>query len=139
MNYLTVFFLIAITVLSGCSDKAEESAKNVREGNRLLYASRIAEAKETYLKATELNPNNEEAWYGLGLTWMNERKYNKAIEYFDKAIALKSNYADAYYNSGQAWFYMGELRKACKNWKKAHELGKANIEDKLKKCNNFVN
>lgn len=131
--FISSLFVVAV-LFSGCVDKTEESAKNVREANRLLYGSRITEAREAFLKASDLNPENEEAWYGLGMTWMNEKKYQKAIGYFDQAIELKSNYTDAYYNRGQSWFYMGELRKACKDWQVAYDLGKPNMADKLKKC-----
>jgi tetratricopeptide (TPR) repeat protein len=106
----------------------------MREADRLLFGSRIEEARDVYTKAAELDPENEAAWYGIGLTWMNAEKWEKAIGYFDKAIALKSDYTDAYYNRGQANFYLGEVYRACEDWQVAYELGKPNMEDKLKRC-----
>lgn len=137
INVLTligVLILTAILATTACKDKVAESRKKVREANVLLYQSRFDEARELFEKATNLDPENPEAWYGLGLTWMNRQRYEKAIEHFSHAIELKQDYTDAFYNRGQAWFYMGELYKACDNWTKAWELGKPNMEDKLKKC-----
>lgn len=126
----TVFFLI----ISGCVDKQKKAVELIREADRNLYNSRIDEARELFTRATEFDPQNEQAWYGIGISWMNEEKWEKAIGYFDKAIQLKSDYTDAYYNRGQANFYLGEVYRACDDWQIAFELGKPNMEDKLRKC-----
>ncbi|MCF8364525.1 MAG: tetratricopeptide repeat protein [Bacteroidales bacterium] len=128
-------FLGALFFVLSCTDKAAESQKSVREANVFLYNSNLDKAFELFRKAVDLNPDNQEAWYGLGMVWMNKMKYEKAIGNFDKAIELKPDYMDAFYNRGQSWFYLGENYKACDDWKIAYDLGKANMEDKLKKCN----
>jgi len=127
--------LIGIFIFTlSCTNRSKESQKYIREGNIYLYGSNIERAYELFQKAARLNPENEEAWYGIAMTWINKMQYRKAIENFDKAIALNPVFMDAYYNRGQAWFYLGENYNACDDWKKAYELGKANMEDKLKKC-----
>ncbi len=127
---LTILFF----VVTGCTDKAAESQKYVREAHIYLYGSNNERAYELYRQAADLNPENEEAWFGMGMTWMNKRKYQKAIEMFDTAIQLNSRYMDAFYSRGQAYFYRGENFRACEDWKIAYDLGKPNIQDKLKKC-----
>ena len=127
-------FLSALMIAPACKDKSAESQKKVREANVMLYNSRYEESRQLFKEATKLDPSNAEAWYGIGVTWMNHQRYEKAIEYFTRAIGLKQDYTDAFYNRGQAWFYMGEVYKACDDWTRAWELGKPNMEDKLKKC-----
>ncbi len=129
--------IILISILlfaTGCTDKVKESQQYVRKANIDLYKSNIEGARVFFEKAAESNPDNEEAWYGIGVTYMNREKYQKAIEYFSKAIQLNSTYTDAYYNRGQAYFYLGEVYLACDNWKVAYDLGKPNMKDKLRKC-----
>lgn len=132
-----IFGMLMIGVLFllvACTDKTRESQKYAREADIYLYGSNIDKAYDLYQKAVELNPENEEAWYGIGMCWLNKMKYQKAIDLFDKAIELNANYMDAYYNRGQAYFYLGENYKACDDWNIAYDLGKPNMEDKLKKC-----
>lgn len=131
-GYLLLF---SIMFLMACVNNAVESQKSVRQADIYLYNSNIDKAFELYQKAADLDPENVEAWYGMGMVWMNKMKYQKAIGLFDKAIELKPDFMDAFYNRGQAWFYLGENYKACDDWKVAFDLGKPNMEDKLKKCN----
>ena len=130
----TIISVIILIFVSGCTDKVKESRKYVRKANIDLYKSKIMEARVLFEKAAELNPANEEAWYGIGVTYMNREKHQEAIQYFTKAIQLNSTYTDAYYNRGQAYFYLGEVHLACDNWKVAYDLGKPNMRDKLRKC-----
>jgi tetratricopeptide (TPR) repeat protein len=132
LGTLALFGIILLTF--GCTDKTLESQKYIREADIALYESRIEKARELFEKAAELNPENEEAWYGIGVTYMNREKYQTAIEYFGKAIELNAGYTDAFYNRGQAYFYLGEVYRACDDWHIAYDLGKPNMKDKLRKC-----
>lgn len=123
-----------LTVLSACTNKEKESQKYMREGMIYLNNSQLEVASTFFDKAVKLNPENEEAWYGLALVQMNHQKYQNAIDIFDKAIHLKPTYTDAYYNRGQCYFYLSARNAACDDWKKAFELGKPNMEDKLRMC-----
>ena len=120
--------------ISGCMDNEKKVAELIREAEKMLYNSRVESARDLYEEAAELDPDNPVIWYGLGVSWMNEEKWEKAIGYFDKAIELKSDYTDAFYNRGQAKFYLGEVYRACEDWQLAYDLGKPNMEDKLRKC-----
>lgn len=133
-NFSVLTFVIFSIIFNGCVDKEKRAAELLREAERNLYNSRIEQARKLFLEATELDPANAQGWYGLGLTWMNEEKWEIAIGYFDKAIQLKSDFTDAFYNRGQANFYLGEVYRACDDWRVAYELGKPNMEDKLRKC-----
>lgn len=134
---ISIFILSAIfsgLLFSGCVDKEKKAFELIREAEKMLYNSRVESARKLYQEAAELDPENPVVWYGLGVSWMNEEKWEKAIAYFDKAIELKSDYTDAYYNRGQSNFYLGEVYLACDDWQMAYDLGKPNIEDKLRKC-----
>jgi tetratricopeptide (TPR) repeat protein len=131
---LAGLLLLATIFLASCSDPMEESQRHVREGEVLLYQSKIDEAMEQYQEAARLNPENPQALYGVAIVLMNKGRFEEAIEQLDKAIAVKANYADAYYNRGQCHFYMGDRYSACDDWFKADSLGKPNLGDKLSKC-----
>ena len=48
-------------------------------------------AKESYLKAIELEPNYSDAIYNMGLVHTELREYNDAIECFKKIIEVIEN------------------------------------------------
>jgi tetratricopeptide (TPR) repeat protein len=131
-----LFSIIAILLITitGCKDKQFEAQRLVREGNLYLSRSQPLEARKYFEKALSYNNTNVEALFGMGMSYANKQQYAKAITYFDQAIELKPDYMDAFYSRGQAYYYKGELHKACKDWYKAFDLGKPNIQDQLKMC-----
>ena len=79
-------------------------------------------AIECYQKAIELNPDNANAYHGMGVAYEYKQDYDKAIECYQKAIELNPKDAVAYYNMGNAYYNKQDYDKAIECYQKAIEL-----------------
>ena len=92
-----------------------------------------------YIKAIELNPNNDEmsyinnngeklyfsnhhAYYNIGVYKAKLKDYNGAISSYNKAIELNPNYTKAYYNRGWSKDKLKDHYGAISDYIKAIEL-----------------
>jgi tetratricopeptide (TPR) repeat protein len=66
-------------------------AQSVQEGINHLYAQRYQSAKATFEKLLAANPNNIEANYWLGQTYIGENKLADAKSVYQKAAASSNN------------------------------------------------
>ena len=67
-------------------------------GQQLQRAGKLAEALQSYKRATSLDENYFEAQYCLGLAAFESRSFKVASTAWEKAIAIRSDSADARYN-----------------------------------------
>lgn len=136
MNFkiLSFFGFVLFLGISACTPPAEKAEEHYEMGKKLFYNNDPREALEEFEKGLKLVPNHDRLLFEAGNCYMNFRDYQTAINYFSKAIESNSKYADAYFNRGQCWFYLNDRAKSCEDWKKADQLGKANLQDKIKHC-----
>ncbi|MCP3929946.1 MAG: tetratricopeptide repeat protein [Bacteroidetes bacterium] len=92
-------------------------------------------------RAVELNPENANANFALGLVKLNQQQFKESIWYFNlAAIHLEGKDAEFHYERGIAFFMYGEYYQATKNFIRAMELDpgmkKANI--RLEDCYNAL-
>lgn len=78
-------------------------------------------------EAIELDPNNPNLFFNLGVVNQNEGKTDDAVDYYKKAIELKPDYGDAYMNLAVAILagekeIVDEMNKNLSNFKKYDEL-----------------
>ena len=59
---------------------------------------KLEEAKILYRKVVKFDQYNVKAFNNLGVIYMNEKNYKRAIMRFHDAIKIKSDYPDAHYN-----------------------------------------
>jgi tetratricopeptide (TPR) repeat protein len=59
---------------------------------------KLEEAKNLYRKVVEIDQHNAEAFNNLGVIYMGEKNYKRAIMRFNNALDIKHNYVDAHYN-----------------------------------------
>ena len=57
-------------------------------------------AIEFYLKANNLDPNNEEIYRNLGKSYLKIDNFKEAIKAFNNSLKLKSNNFDCHFNLG---------------------------------------
>ena len=83
---------ITITVLiAGLLGAANVMAQSVQEGINHLYAERDKSAKETFDKLVATNPNNLEAVYWLGQTYIAMEDVKSARDLYSKTLQANGN------------------------------------------------
>src|SRR5690606_10607984 len=82
-----------------------------------MHQEKFADAEKAFLKALEINNENEHAWFNLGLCYRELGKFQEAKESYQKAIALNPRYAEAHYNLGVlAELYLQDLELAVQSF-----------------------
>ena len=59
---------------------------------------KLEEAKILYRKVVKIDQNNVQAFNNLGVIYMGEKNYRRAIIRFNNALDIKHDYVDAHYN-----------------------------------------
>lgn len=95
-----------------------EAQKLLNEGNEFYKNDQDEQAIEAYKKAIELDPNNGEAYFRLGLAYMATGKREEAEESFKKSVDVYEKYlrnnqkdAQSYYILGQALVRLGNYQE----------------------------
>jgi tetratricopeptide (TPR) repeat protein len=84
----------AEALLRGATQAAPDfTAAWLTQGALLLEMNKHMESIAAYLKATELEPDNAEAWAGLGNAYGRSMYPEKAVEAFARAIAISPSKA----------------------------------------------
>ena len=70
---------------------AKLGAQTLQEGVNHLYADRFKNAEQTFQKLLAANPNNADATYWLGQTYLDKDDNDAARQLYDKALAANGN------------------------------------------------
>ncbi|MGA2192615.1 MAG: tetratricopeptide repeat protein, partial [Nitrospirota bacterium] len=73
-------------------------------------------------QAIELEPNNAQAWYNLGLAQHAGNELEPALTSFQQSVKINLWDADSYYFEGVCYQEMKELDKAIAIFQKALEI-----------------
>ena len=68
--------ILFVIILTQCSDKS--SGEYVQEGLKYLNKEEYDSARESFLKAIEIDANNPDGYYGLGGIYNYQKKFKKA-------------------------------------------------------------
>jgi tetratricopeptide (TPR) repeat protein len=74
--------VIAALIMSSCDDSA---ARYLQAGDKNFKAGLLSDAALNYRKAIQKNPGFGQAYYGLGLVYLEKKDYQEAYEMLDKA------------------------------------------------------
>lgn len=135
MNFKSLVVVFLAVLISSCGSQIEKSHKYFDAGLENFHYREYDLAISNFEKSLEYDSENFEAHFYIGNCLMNQRNYQLAIEEFTKAIEVNPKYADAYANRGHAYFYLNDSDNSCADYLKADELGKPNMEDKIRHCN----
>lgn len=95
-------------------------------GVALLDQGLTTEARESFTRAIEKNPEYEEAYYNLAVTFRNENPY-KAIDLFKKAIEIDPEYEIAHRELGWCLRQLMMLKDALHHLNKAIQLDNTDV------------
>lgn len=99
-----------------------EAEAYINMGNSFYFLGKYEEAKEQYLKATDIKEDNHEAWNNLGVTYFNLQNYKEAITCYKKAIEIKEDNHEAWTNLGLTYHDLKNYEEAIKSYNKAIEI-----------------
>lgn len=94
------FFCIGLVFLSTTLWAAGNLGKSdiaFSKGLLLFNDGKLEPAREEFLKAIQLNPENASADYFIGMTYFQSSQYLKAIPYFDRAIGKNESVAEPHF------------------------------------------
>ncbi|UKI41204.1 MAG: tetratricopeptide repeat protein [Candidatus Melainabacteria bacterium] len=70
------------------------------------------------MKAIELNENETDFNYNLGLLYLSQKRYDEALKYFNKVMEFDKNDANTHFNFGQIYLNLGTFDKAINSFKR---------------------
>lgn len=81
----------------------------------LVYADEGALSQ--YQKTIQLDPNDAEAYYNMGVVYYNEKKHNQSKAQYQKAIEIYPEFSEAYYGLGTVYYVEGKYEevRSCQN------------------------
>ena len=112
-----VLFFSALASLSAL-------AQNVQQGVNDLYAERYQSAKSTFEKLLAANPNNIEANYWLGQTYIANNDVNGAKAVYDKAATASNNAPLILVGQGHVELLQGKQNEAKQHFESAINASK---------------
>ena len=115
--------------------KPENSVAYISRGTlKFLHLHDYKGAIEDFDKAIELNPLDTIALQNRARLKSELRDYAGAMQDYSKIIELNPGSGKSYHARGRIkFFYMNDKSSACDDWKKADELGIADIKELLEK------
>lgn len=94
----------------------------INYGSALASQGKLAEAKQAYKTAAQLNPKSAIPVYNLGVIADKQNDYVTAIQLYQNAIALNPKLEDAYYNMGIDYVNLKKYPEAIAAFKKVLSL-----------------
>lgn len=108
----------------------DEKWDNAYVGKGVLYRKKgqLDKARENYLKAVELVPDNAEAFSSLLVIELMAKNDKKAVEFGEKAWKLRKDLPSIPANLAVAYHYLGDHKKRDEFFKHASEAGYNNLQ-----------
>jgi len=100
----------------------------LKHGFVLMNLDRLSEAKESYIEAIRVNPNDDMAHVLLANILHRLEEDESAIEHHKKAIAIDPLYAPHYFNYANTLYDLAKKDEALLNYKKSYELDSSLVE-----------
>jgi tetratricopeptide (TPR) repeat protein len=73
---------------------------------------------------TEVQPQEEAAWFSLGNAYAECERYTEAIESYKHALNINNNYADIWFNLGLMYSKVGQYNEAIGSFKQSVNIDK---------------
>ncbi len=99
---------------------------------------KVKEAETSYIKILSIDPGHIRSLNDIGVLYIHDGKYEKAVIYLEKAARLKPKYADPYYNLACAYSLQNMREKGMAYLIKAVETDK-NVREWIKEDRDLIN
>ncbi len=90
-----------------------------RRGLALCRLSRLEEARASFDRALQINPECTDAVNNVGVVLYRQKRYDESVAIFDEIIAKQPDYVRAWYNKGVVMNRLGRFRQAIDYYDKA--------------------
>ena len=120
LSFSIIIFVFLVT--SQCSSKSSDEL--VQEGIKHSEKGSYDKSFDSFLKATELDPKNANAFYGLGGIYNYRNEYEKAVQSFKTVIKLDPTHFNARYSLGFTYESLGKLELAKLEYERYRSLKK---------------
>jgi len=112
----------AVAERPGGVSEADRSVQLYLEGILHFNRQDYAKAEKAFVKATELDPNNFDAWIDLGNVYSAIGEFAKEFVAFQKAVRLRPNNDDARFSLASAYEDKGDFKAAATEYRQAVSL-----------------
>lgn len=113
----------ALVLAEGIAERNPDSAVAQRvHGMTEEKMGRMADAETAFRRALELNANDAETHYGLGVTLFRQRKFDDAGRHYERATQLDGRRAPYWNNWGCALLEAGQYPDAATKLRRALEI-----------------
>ena len=127
-NHENKNFIVAEKLYKEVLDTAPQNINCINYlGTLYAQTNRKTDAKEQFLRAIKLDPNNPFVNNNLGNIFFENTQYKLAISYYEKAIASKPDFVDANYNLGIIYKNQAMYQLALDHLNKVIQLQPNNI------------
>ncbi len=99
------------------------------KAKKLHLSGKLIEAQKIYLELIKNFKGNDKLFFLLGTSFLQLKKYNKAIQYLNISNELNPRFSDCYNNTGIALAETGRYSEALEKYNEAIKLKK-----KLRRC-----
>lgn len=101
----------------------KDISKIVEEGNILYRQNKTLEAREKFLEALEMEPENPAVLSNIGSTYLIEGNFFDAKKYLYESLGKDSGFMQAHYNLGNLFFNEGNYFESAKHYKMIEDHG----------------
>jgi predicted Zn-dependent protease len=119
MRAMVASLLLTGSVLVSAQAPATVSNQDRELGIKLIQSGRSSEALNALKKATSRSKLDAEAWYYLGVVYVQLKDFKKAGVAFETAVKIRPEFAEAYTGFSYALLRRGKLGEAKKQAEKA--------------------
>ncbi|MBU4263937.1 MAG: protein kinase [Proteobacteria bacterium] len=89
------------------------------------------QATELLEKSTHINPDSEQAHFQLGMLYLNQKDYPKAIASFQNVIHINPKFPDTFFNLGFIYALSKDYARAEEMYKRVVELAPSYVDEAL--------
>lgn len=123
-----LFVFLASFLITGCASPEQKTKDYIENGMKFLSAGEVDKAKIEFKNALQIQKNNNDALYGLVLTFEKEADWQKVFNLCIQIVEQDPKYFNAHLKLGQLYLASDQLDKAIDTVKKLQSLKENNAD-----------